>query len=737
MAVARAASTAPIIFPLPQEMTLSGERFVVDDSVRILVPENASPGDVLLARELTVELSDRYGVAVRTERVAKLPSTGRVIVMGAITNPLVRELSAQRRLAVDGNQRVPEGYVLHVDARVAFVAGSDEAGAFYGMQSLRQLVHREVGRTELRGTTVRDWPHKMFRGVRLYLPGRDNIAFFKRFLRDFMALYKFNQLILEVNAAMRLDRHPELNAGWIDFGRDLITSRRDRPDGPRGENTDSTHHDTGDGGVLEKDEVAEIVQWARKYHIDVIPEIPSLTHSYYLLTRHHELAEIQNAEWPDAYCPSNPKSYELLFDVLDEYIDVIKPRMVHIGHDEWRAPLGVCERCRTRDVRDLFVADVQKIHARLTGKNIGVMMWGDHLIEELRGRNGVYDMTTRAGLKYQRPGGLTPEHVKNGIPKDIVIANWFWQDGLQGQGERNDVLLQDWGFRQIMGNFEPHIKNWAVRSARPSVLGGTSSSWAATTEANLGKDLMYQMLGCQNLLWSTHWPEEKELNGVVQSLMPEVRQRLSGRVPFSMLGDPQAAIALPIGIAAGQATNVRSRDVTFEIAQAGTAIRTALGASSPAITIGQDVSSVVFLHAAEARARNSMAYRLIQSFDDTADLLGHYEVLYEDGFVTTIPVRYGVNVLEQAWTPAARRDEYCYLADPVEVAPGKTFFAFEWTNPRLGKPIRQVVFKGSSGFKTAMGQVLKDNAVLLQAITVVKPRVPNGGATMQAKMPEE
>ena len=88
---------------------MSAESFVVDDTVRILVPENASSADILLARELTAELSDRHGVAVRIERGAKVPSTGRVIVMGAITNPLVREVSAGRPLPAEGRERGPEG----------------------------------------------------------------------------------------------------------------------------------------------------------------------------------------------------------------------------------------------------------------------------------------------------------------------------------------------------------------------------------------------------------------------------------------------------------------------------------------------------------------------------------------------------------------------------------------------------------------------------------------------------
>ena len=54
-----------------------------------------------------------------------------------------------------------------------------------------------------------------------------------------MALYKYNKLIVELNGAMRLDRHPEVNAGWIDLFKDLRYSRRDRSTGPHGEYQDS------------------------------------------------------------------------------------------------------------------------------------------------------------------------------------------------------------------------------------------------------------------------------------------------------------------------------------------------------------------------------------------------------------------------------------------------------------------------------------------------------------------
>jgi hexosaminidase len=717
----------PPVFPIPQEMELTDQSFVLDASVRILLPVEPTAEDLLAARELMAEASDRYGVALPAVRVATLPETGRSIVLGARSNPLVQQLATRLKITIDAQKPGPEGYVLHVDPRTVLVAGNDEAGAFYGVQSLRQLITKAGKGTELRGASIRDWPHKPFRAVKLYLPGRDHIAFFKRFVRDFMALHKYNQLVLETNAAMRLDRHPELNAGWIEFARDLTNSRRDRPAGPRGEYVDSTHYDTGDGAVLEKEEVADLVRWARQYHIDVILELPSLSHSYYLLTRHRELAEMPGVEWPDAYCPSNPKSYELLFDVLDEYIDVIKPRQVHVGHDEWRILLPTaCPLCRGKDLRELFADDLNRIHEHLAQRGVGTVIWGDHLIESVRGRV-MSEQTATDGHKYYWPGALSPDQVRDRIPKDILIANWFWREGKQGEGEMNEVKLEEWGFRQFFGNFTASIRDWERRSARTSVIGGAPSSWAATTEFNFGKDLLYDFLGCANLLWSKHWPEAPELRATVQALMPDLRQRLSGRSAPSTAGDRIVPVTLAahrnarLG-AGGRGGTVAAGPVAFGFGEATAVMRTALGETSPPILIGDDPTSIVFLHACEKPARNEFAYHYIFNFEDSADLLGHYEVLYEDGFVAPIPVRYGVNILEQTWTANNAARAYCYQADPVACGEGTVFFAYEWTNPRLGKMVKSVSFKGSSGFKTAYGQVLKENAVLLKALSIVKPR---------------
>ena len=167
------------IYPTPREISATGRAFALDDQVTIAVPGATSKEDLFLARFLTDELGDRFGLHLKTERAAHLGAGKRMILMGSISNPLVKEYCAQNHIDLSAQNPGAEGYVLQVSANLVLVAGSDDQGAFYGLQSLRQLVLNDNGQLGFRGVRIRDWPDKRFRGVKLYLPGRNNIPFFK------------------------------------------------------------------------------------------------------------------------------------------------------------------------------------------------------------------------------------------------------------------------------------------------------------------------------------------------------------------------------------------------------------------------------------------------------------------------------------------------------------------------------------------------------------------------------
>ena len=156
------------------------------------------------------------------------------------------------------------------------------------------------------------------------------------------------------------------------------------------------------------------------------------------------------------------------------------------------------------------------------------------------------------------------------------------------------------------------------------------------------------------------------------------------------------------------------------------------------IPVGVDGSSLIFRHASARPAENGKSYLYIFDFEDSADLLGWYEVVYEDGFVATVPIRYGENILEWTWRRKRAAGSYCYRADPVTVTEAVTFFAFEWKNPRLGKVIKEVRLRGTRGFTRMQrprpevaGEPMAENEVLLAGVSVTERRPYPG--TVRAK----
>ena len=345
-------------------------------------------------------------------------------------------------------------------------------------------------------------------------------------------------------------------------------------------------------------------------------------------------------------------------------------------------PWGVCPLCRGKDPRELYAQDINKIHDYLTQRGIKMSIYGDHLLEAVRGVR-LRKARTPQGHPYEMPGGLSPEQVRTLIPKDILIYNWFWEDhhrpGAEaGEGEANEVTLDGWGFSQIYDNMEPNIPDYDRRAARPGVIGGTPSSWAATNEFNFGKDQMFDFLGCAQLLWSGHEPSQEELSSSIQSLLPRVRRDLSAE-PFPSDYDPvvplnietalQKASIKGINLDAMKSGRVETGKLVFDLGRQEGKPAVALinaGAESAAIPIGEDVSSIVFLQASAKPARNVNADDYAWNYADTADLLGWYVVTYEDGFVETVPLRYGVNILEAGWGNNHAPDHLAYESELVD-----------------------------------------------------------------------
>jgi hypothetical protein len=271
------------------------------------------------------------------------------------------------------------------------------------------------------------------------------------------------------------------------------------------------------------------------------------------------------------------------------------------------------------------------------------------------------------------------------------------------------------------------------------VLGGVPSSWAATNEFNFGKDLMFDFLGCEQLLWSGREPALDELSATIQRLLPRVRRNLSAG-PFPSDYDPVVPLNIEPALQATTVPGLRLQGM--KTGQVGTgrlvfqlgrregkpAVVLASAAESAAIPINEDVSSIIFLHAAAKPARNVNADDYTWNYADTADLLGWYGVTYDDGLVENVPLRYGVNILEAGWGKSHDPSHLAYEAELVDCGDSGgepvTFFAYEWINPRRGIRVKEVRLKASAGFRNTDGRMAPENSLLLAAVSVVTKRTP-------------
>jgi hexosaminidase len=365
----------------------------------------------------------------------------------------------------------PEGYVILLDDDITIYARGLR-GYVYAAYDLQRMSAGGF----LRQGILYNAPLAKIRSLKLYLPPEKNIEPFKRVI-DMCCRYRVNTLIVEVGGAMEYRRHPEINEGWAAYcaemheysGKTTVIQEQTFPWGKN-----SIHCENGGGKRLTQAQVRDIVDYCVERGIDVVPEMPTLSHCDYLLTRHPEFAERRDDPYPDTYCPNAPGIYGYVFDVLDEVVDVFRPKAMHIGHDEYYS-VCLCERCRGLDAAEVYARDIIKIHDHLASKGVRTIIWSEKLLNAV----------TRDG--HPAGGAEKPYYFKgekvmtipatyraiNMVPKDILCMHWYW--GILREWD-NEFLSR--GFGMFFGNFQPLAMPEAAARLAAGVLGGGPSNWS-------------------------------------------------------------------------------------------------------------------------------------------------------------------------------------------------------------------------------------------------------------------
>src|SRR5579863_290579 len=184
------------LIPEPKEIQLHAGSFRVTAATRILVEFGHQAEDRIAAETLAEEIHDQSGLklSISGEKTEAKPEPS-AIMLARLEDIKVKRFLASKGLKADpiGDQ----GYLLFSDDTHLIVAANTGQGLFYGVQTLRQLLHGDGQKLVCPAVSIRDWPSMEWRGVqddisRGPIPTED---FMKLQIRT-LAAYKVNLFAL-------------------------------------------------------------------------------------------------------------------------------------------------------------------------------------------------------------------------------------------------------------------------------------------------------------------------------------------------------------------------------------------------------------------------------------------------------------------------------------------------------------------------------------------------------------
>lgn len=374
------------IIPLPREVSapVSADGFVLASNVKI----KADKGLAQEAAMLRQMLGEVPGI-----KAEKRPGT---IVL-------------QTKLKADS----PEAYTVTVTPGKVVIDGASSAGVFYGIQAIRKAAYTapkgEVA--VIPSVTVTDSPRFAYRGAMLDVSRHPaNIDEVKNFI-DILALHNINKfhwhLTDDQGWRLEIKKYPLL----VEKG-----SRRDSTvighNSPRYDNIPVS-------GYFTQEQAREVVDYAAKRHITVIPEIDLPGHMLGALSAYPHLGCTGGpytiwSKWGVAdqvLCAGNDSTLTFLDDVLNEVMDIFPSEYIHVGGDECpKTQWKKCPKCQKR------IAD------------LGIKAEGKHSAEDrLQGviTTHVFETINKRG---RRVIGWD-EILEGDIPQNTIIMSWRGAEG--------------------------------------------------------------------------------------------------------------------------------------------------------------------------------------------------------------------------------------------------------------------------------------------------------------------
>jgi len=415
------------IFPEPQIADLTGAGFSVKGA-RVVLGDDPS------------EL-ERHAASLIEKAVGK--GDGVRIVLGTPkSNPAVPGALLDR---LDGVPNADQGYVVSSCVNEIILAAVEPIGVLYAAQTLLQMI--EPDGTVPEGRII-DWPERKYRGIfaeSRWCSELMTLDDWKGAI-DLLAGLKFNVLDLGVaNNWMIQYEHKR-----SEF---FLLPIRKYPELKAPQSIEYYSARQGDYVRAEylplmftQDFFGDVVAYGASRGVTVYPHFNTPGHNTLIPRKIPEISSKDEAGNPVGYgfCLSNPKTYEVMFNVVDEIVDrYLLPngvRFFHLGLDEVWPILGMdedeptrvvspyckCPDCRDREWYDQFVDYAIALCKHLSDKGITkIGLWHDSFVrggrmnEELADRfrrEGIFD---KVALHWWRYGGFFDT-----IHPELGMASW-------------------------------------------------------------------------------------------------------------------------------------------------------------------------------------------------------------------------------------------------------------------------------------------------------------------------
>ena len=429
------------------------------------------------------------------------------------------------------DNKISGAYVLSIDNKGVYIAGDNENGVFYGIQTFMQFIPLAVNSKQQANSgfnipqlTIIDHPRFKYRGMHLDV-GRHffPISFVKKYI-DYLAAFKFNifhwHLTEDQGWRIEIKKYPEITkiGAWRNG---TIIGRYP------GKGNDNKPY----GGFYTQAEIKEVVQYAKERYIDVIPEIEMPGHSSAAIAAYPWLScfpakpteipvkmssqksmEQQKAgkiklvqeTWgvfDDVFCAGKDSTFKFLENVIDEVITLFPSKYFHLGADECpKAHWKLCPACQKRmkdnnlkDEHELQSWFVQRIEKYVNSKGKTMIGW-DEILEGGLAPNAVV-MSWRG-----EKGGI--EAAKQKHPVIMTPGNPVYFDHTQSKNE-DSITIGGYNPIENVYAYEPIPKELNAEQGK-YILGAQANMWTEYMEypSKVEYQLFPRMTALSEVLWS-------------------------------------------------------------------------------------------------------------------------------------------------------------------------------------------------------------------------------------------